>query len=531
MEFVRETTSDLITKNALLYPNDTAYIFDDRAYSWTETKHITDRLVLKLLELGVEKGSHIGFWSLNTIQLVFHLLAAMEIGAVPAVVNWSYRAFEMKNVLRKADIQYMFLGEPKRGADYKAMVESVRQELPKLKAVCDIGGNVTLVERDLRDRPHLSAEEQEKLSVCKKLVDPEDAASITFTSGTTKVPKPVVVSHRNLICQAYLSTERQKITHQDIMMAPLPMFHSSGLSGTVFFALLHGTPTIIHRMFDAERVLRDIEKYRVTSLLAVPSMLELLVRCENFKKYDLSSLRVGLTSGAVISPDKLREVIRALGVKHFLMAYGQTECSPLITTTLYDDDLITVTETVGKPLPTLDVRVWDLKNDRELPTGETGEIQVRGCITMKGYYNYEEETKKKFTPDGWLKTTDAGYFDENGYLHFVARISDMIIRHGENISPAEIECVIEKFKPDILAVKVVGVHADLVQEEIAAFVQTRASKIVPEELKSFVKEYLASYKVPKYVFQLEQFPITATGKIDQGALKKMAAELTVGPDQ
>jgi fatty-acyl-CoA synthase len=207
------------------------------------------------------------------------------------------------------------------------------------------------------------------------------------------------------------------------------------------------------------------------------------------------------------------------------MGYGQTECAPLVTITLYDDDIQTVTETVGLPLPDVQVRIWDLENDCRMPTGEVGEIQVRGVITMKGYYNAEEENKKKFTSDGWLKTTDAGFLDERGYLHFATRISEIIIRHGENISPAEIESVVRQFSDDIAEVKVVGVAEEIVQEEIVCLLQTKSLRIDPDGLKCYVHKMLASYKVPKYIFQLDEIPLTVTGKIDQGAIKRIAEKL------
>lgn len=524
---LQETASTLTARNAKRFSGQTAFIFDGKAYSWTAVENLTERIAAVMLKKGIRKGTHVGFWSMNHIHLVLYLIAAMKLGAVTAVINYSYRTFELRNVLRRADIELLFLGENKKGSDYRAMVDEVRADCPCLREVWDIGPDLETVCEMYPVDMELPQEVASVLQDAKLAVEPDDVAAITFTSGTTKEPKPVMLTHFSIINDVNLFTHRMRVSveNRDVLMAPLPLFHSSGLSGMLFFALVVGIPTIFHRSFTAQTALADIEHYRVTALLAVPTMLELMIRHEDFSKFDISSLRIVQTSGSSTSPAKLRKITQDLGLESMLIGYGQTECSPLITTVLYDDDLTTQTETVGVPLPHEKVRIWDLKNDCALPAGQTGEIQVRGCNTMKGYYNFPEEQAKKYTPDGWLKTTDAGYFDERGYLHFVARISENIIRHGENISPAEVECVIEQYSADILTVKVIGVPEPVVQEEVACLIQTKDGvKLDAQDLRRFVKSQLASFKVPKYVFQVDEFPMTATGKIDQGAVKRIAAE-------
>lgn len=524
---IQETTASLMARNVKFYPSRTAFLFDGAAYTWTDMEVLTDRIAANMLGKGIKKGTHVGFWSMNSIHLVLYLIAAVKIGAVAAVVNYSYRTFELRNVLRRADIELLFLGENKKGSDYRAMVEEVRGDCPLLGLVYDIAEDLEVVKRTLPLNHSLPDDIASQLKEAKDAVVPDDVAAVTFTSGTTKDPKPVMLTHYSIINDVNQFTHRMRVSVEngDVLMAPLPLFHCSGLSGMLFFAIVVGIPTIIHRSFVAETALEDIEHYRVTALMAVPSMLELMIRQENFANYDISSLRIVQTSGSSTSPAKLKKITEDLNLESLLIGYGQTECSPLITTVFYDDDMKTVTETVGIPFPHEEVRIWDLKNDCELAAGQTGEIQVLGFNTMKGYYNFEEEQKKKYTADGWLKTTDAGFFDERGYLHFVSRISENIIRHGENISPAEVESVIELYSKDILTVKVTGVPEPVVQEEVACLIQTKGGvEIDAQDLRRFVKTQIASFKVPKYVFQVDRFPMTATGKIDQGAVKRMATE-------
>ncbi|WP_279202387.1 class I adenylate-forming enzyme family protein [Intestinimonas butyriciproducens] len=513
-----ETAATLTARNARQWPEKTAFLFDDRAWSWQTVEDTTDRIALAMLKMGIGKGTHLGFWSMNTIDLVLYLIAAMKIGAVAAVINYSYRNVELRSVLRRADVEAVFLGTYKNGSDYAAIVEEVRPDCPALRAVYQMDAGAAAPGRE---------DGLQWVQAAKAAVTPEDVATITFTSGTTKEPKPVMLTHSNIINDVNQFTHRMRVSVEngDVLMAPLPLFHSSGISGMLFFALVVGLPTLIHCRFTAEQSLRDIEKYKVTALLAVPTMLDLMIRSEHFRAYDLSSLRVVQTSGSATSPDKLKRITSELGLECMLIGYGQTECSPLITTILYDDDLETMANTVGVPFPHEEIRIWDLARDRPAGPGETGEIQVKGFNTMKGYYNFPEEQAKKYTADGWLKTTDAGFLDGRGYLHFVSRISENIIRHGENIAPAEVESVIEQYSEEILHVKVVGVPDPVVQEEVACLIQTRGAEIDARDLRRFVKARLASYKVPKYVFCVEAFPMTDTGKIDQAAVKQLAAEL------
>lgn len=525
MELVQHyTVSGIMAHNSQMYPEKRAYIFDDEVYTWADAEYLTDAIAVELMKIGIGKGTHICFWSMNTIDLVFYMLASMKIGAVPAAINYSYRELEVKAVLASADAEYVFYGESKKNSNFGKTITNIMHQLPKLRGVRSIDGHVRELYRNMACTGSRVLASRNELDVCKNQVHSDDVAAITFTSGTTKIPKAVQVSFLNLFYDASLTTERMQVCGSDIWLAPLPLFHSSGLAAMIIQPLIHAIPTIIHRQFEAGAVMAAIEQYRTTVLMVIPSMLELMYRHEKFSECDFSSLRVILTSGAKISSERLKKIIQAIGVPHFLMAYGQTECSPLVTITMYDDDIDVAVSSDGKPLPMVGVRIWNTDKNELQQCGQVGEIQVCGLNTMKGYYGNTGENQKKYTRDRWLKTTDAGYFDDNGYLHFVSRMDDMIIWHGENISPCEIECVISQFSDLILSVKVVGVEAEVVQEEIAAVIQVR-EKIDEEQLKAFVRKYIAGFKVPKYVFQIETMPMTPTEKIDVGAVKRIANTL------
>lgn len=518
------TAAQLLRRNAEQYPDETAYLFDGQHFSWQQVESMAQQAALELSDLGVKKGTHVAFWSVNHIVLVVYLLAAMKLGAVPIVINYSYRTFELQGVLHRSDAELLLLGEPKKNADYLHMAQSVQPACPKLRQI--------VLLRLPEVRP-LSAQQRAFLENAEAAVTSRDTCCMTFTSGTTKLPKPVMLSYYNLVNNAEQFSSRMQVCRArgDVLMAPLPLFHSSGMTGMLFHSLVTGIPTVLHRMFRVEQALHDIEAYRVSVLMAVPSMLELLADAPARPQYDLSSLRVGQSSGASITPEKLLRIVQDLGFRHFLMGYGQTECSPLVTTTLYEDDLVTATASAGLPLPYVALRIQDLQSGKLLPAGKIGEIQVRGFNTMQGYYHADRENAEKYTPDGWLKTTDLGWLDEDGRLHFSARNSEIIIRHGENISPAEIEAVAAQFSSSIHAVKAVGVPEPVVQEEIACVVQTNDAAFDPEALRAYIKTVLASYKTPKYIIPIKAFPMTATGKIDHAAVKKLAADYAAAQKQ
>ena len=522
VELVEKTISEIMKSNAICIPDRTAFIFDDVRYSWKEMENITDFAAGKMQQLGIKKGTHIGFWSLNHIRLIILVLAAMKIGAVSVIINYSYKALELKNVLCKSDVEILFIGESNKNMDFMHIAGKVLADCPKLAEIIDMQKIIPCVKIS---NIVISEDVHVNLEKAKNMVSCFDVSCITFTSGTTAVPKPVMLSQYNMINNAIHFAHRMKVSceNRDVVFAPLPMFHSSGMTGMLIFAVSCGITAVVHRKFIAEKALEDIDKYNITTLMLVPSMIEMLAANQN-KKHSTESIRVCQTSGAVISTEHLQIAVRMLGIKHFLMGYGQTECSPLITLTQYDDDLKTVSVTAGMPLEHVKIRIWDLNQNKKNDPWMTGEIQVKGFNVMIGYYNCPEENKKKFTSDGWLKTQDAGFLDDNGYLHFVTRLSDIIIRHGENISPGEIETVVKKYNEKILKVKVVGVQEKIVQEEIVCFIQAEDVVIEQEKIREYVKSILASYKVPKYVFQIDQFPLTETGKIDQNAVKVMAQD-------
>lgn len=525
MNLLNVTLSDVLKKNAEDYPEDIAYIFDDVSYNWKQVDQITDIIVAMMLKKNIQKGTHVGVWSINSIQQVCIIYAAMKIGAVTSIFNYSYKHLEMKSVVSYADIEYLFYGESTGSIDYLEIINKIKKNLPKLKDYFSI---ISIFDKAFvlqKSGNVIEWETLETVNKVKKLVTTEDTACMLFTSGSTQLPKGVLLSYYSILNDARLLSDLMRWNkNKDIMLIGMPIFHCSGMTCGLLLGLMVAMPTVIMRKYKPVLAMELIEKYCVTAFNVVPSMLILLLQNPSFGHYNISSWNSGILAGSGMVGEKYREIISKVCIPHLQIGYGQTETSPLITLSDYDDDIMLKSETIGKAIPNIEIRIWDNEGNCECDVNVKGEIQTKGFCTMKGYYSMPQKNMKKYTHDAWLKTDDIGYRDKDDYFHFCGRMSDMIVRGGENISPSEIECVIEHYSDDILNVKVVGVDVDTaVQEEITAFIIMKAGKKIDADgLKEFVKSHIASYKTPNFVFQLDEFPMNSTGKIDLVSIKKLA---------
>lgn len=525
MNLLNITLSDVLKKNAEDFPKDIAYIFDDVSYNWKQVDQITDIIAAMMLKNNIKKGTHVGVWSINSIQQVCIIYAAMKIGAVTAVFNYSYKHLEMKNVLAYADIEYLFYGESTGSIDYLKIINKVKKGLPKLKDYFSIINIFNEAIELQKSDDAIEWKTMRTLSEVKRLVTTEDTACMLFTSGSTQLPKGVLLSYYSIFNDARVLSDLMRWNkNNDIMLIGMPIFHCSGMTCGLLLGLMVGMPTIIMRKYKSDQAMKLIEKYCVTAFNVVPSMLMILAEDPSFGDYNISSWNSGILAGSGLTGEKYRELISKVDIPHLQIGYGQTETSPLITLSDYNDDTMLKSETIGKAIPNMEIRIWDNEANCECDVNVKGEIQTKGFCIMKGYYNMHRKNLEKYTQDGWLKTDDVGYRDKDDYFYFCGRASDMIVRGGENISPSEIECVIGHYSEDILNVKVVGVDVGTaVQEEIVALITMKPDKKIDTDgLKDFVKKHLASYKTPNFIFQLDKFLMNSTGKIDLVAIKKLA---------
>ena len=345
-----------------------------------------------------------------------------------------------------------------------------------------------------------------------------------YTSGTTGFPKGVQLTHANIVKNAFYIGECMELGPEDRVCIPVPFFHCFGcVLGTLNTVTHEGTMVPVEQ-FDPEEVLKAVHEERCTALLGVPTMFIAELGHENYGEYDTSGLRTGIMAGSPCPEEVMKQVVNDMGAEEITIAYGQTESSPVITQTRTDDPIDLRVSTVGRKLPDVEVKIVDLETGEEVEPGEQGDLCTRGYHVMKGYYKMPDKTEEVIDEDGWLHTGDLAVMDENGYIKITGRAKDMIVRGGENIYPREIEEFLYTH-PEISDVQVYGVPDERYGEQVAAAViKKEGSSLTEDDVEEFCRENIARYKVPKYVDFVDEYPMTASGKIQKYKLAESAVE-------
>jgi fatty-acyl-CoA synthase len=492
-----------------------------------------------LMALGVRRGEHVGIWATNWPQWVVTQFAAAHVGAVLVNVNPAYRAHELQYVLCQADITTLFLTDRFKTSDYFETLAAVCPELsgcapgalqaqtcPRLRRV------VSIKERKrpgmfswgqfLALAPDASEAELDRRAA---EVRPGDVVNIQYTSGTTGFPKGAMLTHRNLLMNAYYVGRRMAFSERDRLCIPVPFYHCFGcVLGTLTCAVYGAAMVIPAEGFDPLATLQAIRDERCTAVYGVPTMFIAELNHPRFADFDLMSLRTGVMAGSPCPIEVMSDVVEKMGAREISIGYGLTEASPIITQTATDDDLAHRIGTVGRVLPGVEVRIVSPGTLDLLPPGQPGELIARGHGIMKGYYNKPAETAAAITPDGWLHSGDLAVQTPDGYYRITGRIKDMIIRGGENIYPREIEEFLHTH-PAVLDVQVVGLPDERFGEEVCAWVRLKPGAALTEEgLKAFCRDKIAHFKVPRYVVFVEEFPTTVTGKVQKFKLRERGVE-------
>jgi fatty-acyl-CoA synthase len=530
---------DLVTERR---PDDEALVYADRnlRYTYREFQDVVERCARALMALGLEKGDHVSVWGQNVPEWVILQFATGKVGAVLVTVNPAYRANELKYVLDQSDSAALLLTEGVKGANFIEILEQAVpeladatdgelsvEELPYLKHVVLMGGDapeglpIMSFEEFMEQGQRVSAEE---LRERQDSLDAEEVINMQYTSGTTGFPKGVQLTHANIVKNAFYIGECMKLGPEDRVCIPVPFFHCFGcVLGTLNTVTHEGTMVPVET-FDAEKVLKAVHQERCTAVLGVPTMFIAELEHPDFEQYDTSSLRTGIMAGSPCPMEVMKQVVDVMGASEITIAYGQTESSPVITQTRTDDPLELRVSTVGRALPAVEVRIVSIETGEDCAPGEQGELLTRGYLVMKGYYKMEDKTAEVIDEEGWLHTGDLGLMDENGYVKITGRAKDMIIRGGENIYPREIEEFLYTH-PDISDVQIYGVPDEKYGEGVAAAIKKKpGSDLTEEDVKEYCRENIARYKVPYYVDFVEDYPMTASGKIQKYKLREAAVE-------
>ncbi|CAN5284490.1 AMP-binding protein [soil metagenome] len=528
---------DLVTERR---PDDDALVYVDRGlrYSYREFDEVVERCARALMALGLKKGDHVAVWGQNVPEWVTLQFATGKTGTVLVTINPAYKSNELRYVLEQSDAAVLFLTEGAKDADF---VETLQRAVPDL-AEAESGEleglphlkNVVLIGDEAGSVPGLTPYKEfvkgagevtgEELRGRRDSLHADEVINMQYTSGTTGFPKGVQLTHENIVKNAFYIGECMELGPEDRVCIPVPFFHCFGcVLGTLNTVTHEGTMVPVEN-FEAEMVLQAVHEERCTALLGVPTMFIAELEHPDFEQYDTSSLRTGIMAGSPCPIEVMKKVVNVMGADEITIAYGQTESSPVITQTRTDDPIELRVSTVGRRLPEVEVKIVDVDTGEEAGTGEQGDLCTRGYHVMKGYYKMEDRTREVIDEDGWLHTGDLAVMDENGYVKITGRAKDMIIRGGENVYPREIEEFLYTH-PDISDVQVYGVPDEKYGEQIAAAVIPKSgTSLTEEDVKEFCRENIASYNVPEYVDFVEEYPMTASGKIQKYKLREAAVE-------
>jgi fatty-acyl-CoA synthase len=468
---------------------------------------------------------------------VYLQYGSARMGAVLVTVNTNYRSNELEYLLQQSDSSTLILvGGIRESDEFLKVLDKVCptikesepgklncEKLPFLKNIIYLGKEKLPGMYNWDDILEMSKSvSDQELKARLDSLDPDDTINMQYTSGTTGFPKGVMLTHTNLIGNALSMSERMNLTPNDAMCIPVPFFHCFGCVIGTLCCMVSGTTMAPVVSFSAVNVLKTVEASKCTALLGVPTMFIAEFEEMDRNKYDTSTLRTGVMAGSTCPVEVMKRVIKDMGANEMTIVYGQTEASPGVTQTQVHDNLELKTTTVGMALPNVEVKIVDPVTGLETPRGVQGELCTRGYHVMKGYYKMPAETAKTVDKDGWLHTGDLATMDENGYCKITGRIKDMIIRGGENIYPREIEEFLYRH-PKVQDVQVVGIPSEKYGEEVAAFIKVKpGEKVTESEIISFCKDQISFFKIPRYVYFVNEYPMTASGKIQKYKLREMA---------
>ncbi|MGA2676792.1 MAG: AMP-binding protein [Methanobacterium sp.] len=541
MLFTEDTVGDFFEKQVKKNPNHDFLVYPDRnlRFNYKEFDERVNLFSKGLISLGVSKGDHVGIWAKNIPDWLTFVFATAKIGAVLVTVNTAYKSHELAYVLKQSDMKFLAIIDRFQDVDY---IETSYGLIPELKTQ-ERGKLKSLEFPCLKGLIYLGPEKHrgmyntnelillgkhtpnEQFVNIKKSLNNREVINMQYTSGTTGFPKGVMLTHRNILNNGYYIGERQNFTDKDKVCLPVPLFHCFGIVLGLLAALTHGSTLVMLEAFDPLMVLAAIQKERCTAVYGVPTMFIAEYTHPMFDLFDLTSLRTGIMAGSPCPIEAMKKVMDDMYMKEVTIAYGLTEASPVFTQTHADDPIEKKVETVGTAMPHCEVKIINHETGETLGPNQTGEIMCRGYNVMKGYYKMPEITKETIEEDGWLHSGDLATVDEEGYYTIVGRIKDMIIRGGENIYPREIEEFLYTMQ-GIRDVQVIGIPDEKYGEIVGAFViRDDEADITGEDVRDYASTKIARFKVPKHVFFVDNFPLTASGKIQKFKLREQATEL------
>ncbi|RNB89680.1 long-chain fatty acid--CoA ligase [Brevibacillus fluminis] len=512
MKWKNLTVSQILDQAAEQRPDHEVLYDLFRRMTYCELQEEVEALAAALVRMGVRKGERIGVCLPNWHETAAIYLAVAKIGAIVVPFNTRYRSHEVAHIVQNAQTKVVFVCE-----EFAEHI-GIDLLLPLVEHVV----TVRFKRSEAADYAQLLLEGRGGTLPVVDIDPVEDVFCILYTSGTTGFPKGAMLTHQNVIYTAAQTVETLACGAEDVFLVPVPLFHVFGMISCFMSTLLSQARMVLQEKYKAVDALRLIEQERVTVHHAVPTMFILELNHPDFSTFNLSSLRTGIIAAAPCPAETIKQLREKMGL-NICVSYGATETSAAVTFTLLDDEETNILETVGKGAFEAEIKIVNDQKET-LEAGQVGEIVCRSLGVMKGYYQAPEQTHQALDTEGWYYTGDLGTLDQNGYLRIVGRKKEMIIRGGYNIYPREIEELLYRH-PKIMEAAVVGLPDSVMGEIVCAAVRLRENAVATEEeMKSYLKQQLADYKVPNRIVFVDDLPLTASGKIQKGRLKDRLME-------
>lgn len=522
------------------YADRPALIVPYQHVRWTyaELAEQVDRLACSLIRLGLQPGERVGIWSQNNSEWVLAQFATARAGLVLVNINPAYRRAELEYALNKVGCAALIVSPGFKSSDYLDMLYDLAPEwkngtpgrlssarLPSVRLVIRLGDSTS------RGMLNFSAlltgpadGERKALETLNERIQFDDPVNIQFTSGTTGSPKGATLSHHNILNNGFFVAEAMRLTADDRLCIPVPLYHCFGMVLGNLACLTHGAAMVYpSEGFDPLAVLETVERERCTALHGVPTMFIGILDHPEFDEYDLASLRTGIMAGSPCPTEVMRRVVDDMHMREVTIVYGMTETSPGSFQSQTDTPEARRVSTVGLVHPHVEVKIVD-GDGGIVPRGETGELLTRGYSVMLGYWGDEAKTREAIDVAGWMHTGDLAVIDDEGYCTIVGRVKDMVIRGGENIYPREIEEFLYRH-PAVQDVQVIGVPDARLGEELCAWIKLRPAQTISEDdIRDFCRGQIAHYKIPRYIEFVDSFPMTITGKIQKYMMRDAMKE-------
>jgi acyl-CoA synthetase (AMP-forming)/AMP-acid ligase II len=492
-------------------------VFEGKRWTYAQTNDRVNRLANALVKLGVRKGDRIGILQVNCHQYIESYYAAAKLGAIFVPLNFRAKADEIAYMITNAEARVLFVG-----SRYLDLINQILPQLKMVKECISIDSKNRLYYEDLIQ----SASSEEPYFE----IGDEDISILMYTSGTTGRPKGVPLRHNAFVSYVLENVEPASPDIEERNLLTVPLYHVAGMQA-MLAAIYGGRTLVMMKQFEVKEWIETIQREKATRAMLVPTMLKRVIDDPDFGKYDLSSIKV-ITYGAAQMPfEVISKAIKVMPWVRFINAFGQTETASTITTLGPEDHIIEGTgeqrekklkrlaSSIGRPLPDVEVKIVD-DEGKTLPPLEVGEILARGSRIMTGYWRDEQKTSQVMTGDGWLRTGDMAWMDEEGYIYLTGRGDDMIIRGGENISPEEVESVLHSH-PKVEEAAVIGVpDPEWGQEPRAVVVLKKGEKATPEEMIEFCRSKLSGFKRPRSVVFIDSLPRNPMGKVLRKKLRE-----------